>query len=1002
MNASRTLQKLKTRYGYRIVKMRALVRLWLLPFFFLSAASPLNAAQEQPLHPVNAPAAQIFTPHATNLASGLTEEENTWLATAPHIRVAVFNMPPYTGIPYTEKDVVVGMAGDYLELLKNFLNITFVPVPVDGLAQAYDAIVAGKADMTILAAQASAAKRSLLFCPWLTTNIAIAARDSNFTHLENLRNKTLAVIDEAAVSNQVEKNYPDLTLLPQTTTEQGLIAVVKGNAHAVAGALENLNFITRRLRLEGIVITPTRQELTLGFAVRADQPMLASLLKKTMDDIPKETHHRIYVRWEQGSGLSFSIWTTFWSYLITGLFCLLFFSAFYIFLRKMRQEINEKQKFQKILNTIFSNAPMGIILFDAQMRCLAANNMAMLYYLLPDNYVGQTLIQCARPGNPGNPGDEHLAELETLHSAGLTAFEKGGRHTIKTSATLENGKRNLEIIYMPLSSEHVTRDSLIMLSMDITEHVLMEKEILHQRNFSENVVDALPLPVCIYGPDGNYIRLNSSYEKLLDTPTKNLHSVMDNPIVCVRDRAPIKEKVEDLLRNCGGKTQYELHITLPGDTQERTAVTHLASFSTPPDNTPHVVGTVIDITKHIMMERDLRRALQEAEQAFMTKNYFLAHMSHELRTPINGIMNLNKMLLDNAHDARERDFLQKISLSAQNLLYIVENILTFSEMNARDLQLENAAFSIRNLLDALHTTLADKVAAKSLALNIAADMDVPETLIGDSTRLTQMLFSLADNAVKYTERGEISIRVSVAARDEKTCRLFFEIRDTGIGMSEKTIARVFDPFTQGDIGMARQHGGTGLGLSIAAKIVAAMQGEIGCESKLGEGSRFYFTARLGLVEHTAETAPKAGQAPETNVDISSVIQSKRILLAEDNPINQLVAQEILTAFGALVDTVDNGEEAVNAVNEKAYDCILMDIQMPHMDGLTATRIIKSNPLKAGTPIIALTAHTTDEDRRMSLEAGMEDHLTKPISADTLRKVLERVLVSDTAMQKSRT
>jgi signal transduction histidine kinase/ABC-type amino acid transport substrate-binding protein/ActR/RegA family two-component response regulator len=968
--------------------MRALVRLWFLPLFFLSAASPLNAAQEQPLYPVNAPAQDIAR-RTPNLADSLTEEENAWLATAPRVHVAVFDMPPYTGIPRIEKGIAAGMAGDYLELLKNFLNITFVPVPVDGLGQAYAALADGRADMTILAAKDAAAERSLLFCPWLTTKIAIAARnDATLTQLENLRDKTLAVIGETAVGKQIEKNYPDLTLLPLTTAEKGLSAVVRGNAHAVAGTLENLNFTTRNLLLEGIVITPTRQEITLGFAVRADQPMLATLLKKGMADIPRETHHRIYVRWEQESGLAFSIWTTFWSYLITGLFCLLFVSAFYIFLRKIRREIKEKQKFQKILNTIFSQAPMGIVLLDAQMRCLTANNMAMHHFTLPDNYVGQTLIQSAQAGNAG---DEHLAELETLHNAGLTAFEKGGRHTIKTSATLENGKRNLEIICMPLSSGQITQDSLIMLSMDITEHVLMEKEILHQRNFNESVVDALPLPVCIYGPDGNYMRLNNAYKKLLGIPVADVHSVTDNPMVCVRDRVPIKEKVEYLLRHCGGETQYEFHSIHPGDTQERTAITHLASFSTPPDNTSHVVATIIDITEHIKLEKDLRRALQEAEQAFLAKNYFLAHMSHELRTPINGILNLNKILLDNAHDAREHDFLQKISLSAQNLLYIVENILTFAEMNAHDLQLETSAFSIRNLLDALHTTLADKVAAKSLALSIAADTDVPETLVGDSTRLTQILFSLADNAVKYTEQGEVNIKVSVDERDEKTCRLLFEIRDTGIGMSEDTAASVFAPFTQGDTGMTRQHGGTGLGLSIAAKIVAAMQGEIACESKLGQGSRFYFTARLGLVEQATETAPESGQNSEANAGISSVIQNRRILLAEDNPINQLVAQEILTAFGALVDTVDNGEEAVKAVNEAAYDCILMDIQMPRMDGLTATRIIKSNPLKAGTPIIALTAHTTDEDRRLSLEAGMEDHLTKPINPDMLRKILERVL-----------
>lgn len=405
-----------------------------------------------------------------------------------------------------------------------------------------------------------------------------------------------------------------------------------------------------------------------------------------------------------------------------------------------------------------------------------------------------------------------------------------------------------------------------------------------------------------------------------------------------------------------------------------------------------------DISPTMRLAKKLRLALRKADKASRVKSDFLAHMSHELRTPMNGILGLSELLLREEPTPRQRDFLEKIRFSALILVRLIGNILDISKLEEGVLGMSQRAFDLREVLDSVRGVLSASLCAKNLEFRCRLEEGTPQRLTGDRARLTQVLLSLAGNAVKFTPRGGVEIRVSLVERQGSDIRLRFEIQDSGVGMSEETAAGAFSPFFQGDAGMARRYGGAGLGLTIAQRLVRAMHGDIGCKSAPGKGSIFYFTALFGLAgaENTAEEAQALAPASAFTVaqaapDAEPSLRGRHILLVEDNAVNQLVARELLTALGAAVDTADDGVQAVDMALQNDYDCILMDIQMPRMDGLEATRRIKEHPARAGTPIIAFTAHALAAERQKSLKAGMVEHIAKPVNPAELHAVLARVL-----------
>ncbi|HEX6736248.1 MAG TPA: ATP-binding protein [Azonexus sp.] len=388
----------------------------------------------------------------------------------------------------------------------------------------------------------------------------------------------------------------------------------------------------------------------------------------------------------------------------------------------------------------------------------------------------------------------------------------------------------------------------------------------------------------------------------------------------------------------------------------------------------------------------LREAIDEARRANRAKSDFLARMSHEIRTPLNAVTGLSRMVLETPLNPQQRDYLEQVMHSSDALLAIINDVLDYSKIEAGSLRLENRAFSLDSLLQSVGSLFTARVRAQGLELRFVKEDGVPPQLLGDTLRLGQVLINLVSNAVKFTPGGEIEVRVGLAERrPDRRLALAFTVRDTGIGIAPEHQENLFSPFTQADSSITRRFGGTGLGLAICRQLVELMDGEITLQSTPGHGSTFRFTAVLG----EAPAAVRPGDIePAGEVRGAPALprwSGERVLVVEDIAINRTIAIALLQRVGLSVAIATNGQEALDMLAGERFALILMDIQMPVMDGLSATRAIRANPHWRELPVIAMTAHATTEDQEQTAAAGMNAHLTKPIVPRLLYATLSRWL-----------
>ncbi len=379
-------------------------------------------------------------------------------------------------------------------------------------------------------------------------------------------------------------------------------------------------------------------------------------------------------------------------------------------------------------------------------------------------------------------------------------------------------------------------------------------------------------------------------------------------------------------------------------------------------------------------EKDLREARDVAEKNAQAKSEFLANMSHEIRTPMNGILGLLYLLSQTELAGTQESYVQKIIHSANNLLRIINDILDFSKIEAGKLEIESIPFTLDEICDELNNLFFQKAEEKGVEFYVNCGDFAKTYLLSDPLRIKQIVFNLTSNALKFTEQGYIDINVQSTQSDDNTIHCSFSIQDTGIGLSQEQMDRIFSAFTQADSSVTRKYGGTGLGLVISRSLAQMLGGTIEISSKVHEGSTFRFVCSFAIAsEHDIKTIDTS----DSKQDKQLQEQHGHILLVEDNEINQLIAMELLQAVGYTVDIAPNGQEALDLLNSSPYDLVLMDIQMPIMDGLTASKKIRENPSFTNLPIIAMSAHAMTGDKEISLEHGMNDHITKPIDPQKL-------------------
>jgi signal transduction histidine kinase len=394
-----------------------------------------------------------------------------------------------------------------------------------------------------------------------------------------------------------------------------------------------------------------------------------------------------------------------------------------------------------------------------------------------------------------------------------------------------------------------------------------------------------------------------------------------------------------------------------------------------------------EIIKHKKLEADLIIAKEAAEEAAMAKAEFLANMSHELRTPMNSIIGFTSLLLDDSLTSDQKEFLEGIRNGGEALLALISDILDFSRMEKDKMELERQPFSLRQCIEESLDMVEVQAGQKGLRLGYCIDKETPDTIIEDHGRLRQVLVNLLSNAVKFTDEGEVSVSVSSEAIKGEMRQILFEVRDTGIGIPQDKMDRLFQPFDQLERSISQKRDGIGLGLAISHRLVELMDGVIWAESIPGQGSVFCFTIQAEGIPGKQLNLREGLQ--DEAIPGSSEEKPLRILVAEDNPSNQKVILTMLRRLGYRPEAVADGREVLRALEIRTYDLILMDVKMPEMDGLTTTRMIRRLQPKNGPKIVAITAYGLDGDRVKCLEAGMDDYIAKPVKLNELAKVVSK-------------
>ncbi len=528
---------------------------------------------------------------------------------------------------------------------------------------------------------------------------------------------------------------------------------------------------------------------------------------------------------------------------------------------------------------------------------------------------------------------------------------------------------------------------------DITESKLAEQELLSESKKNQDLLRNSSDGIHILDVKGNLLEASDSFCEMLGYQRSEVLGMNVSRWDAQLTGAELERTITDQI-NANTRSQFETkHRRKDGTVFD----VEISGSPIEMDGRKVLFNSSRDITERKRAVEEVSQAKLKADEANSAKSDFLANMSHEIRTPMTGVIGLSELALDSKDPLEVHSYLQQINESANSLLGILNDILDFSKIEARQLAIENSIFKLDDLLESLNRMFTLKTQEKGVQFVINQNEKISHLVYGDQLRIRQVLTNLLGNAVKFTSSGQVSMDVKYSNISPSGMSISFAIRDSGIGMTPEQVHGLFKPFAQADNSISRRFGGTGLGLTISLNLAKLMGGNIEVESQTGVGSTFTFNVSLAIPKSThseSEKTASVNKNDEANYQIMvTALSGKRALLAEDTRVNQLVATKMLAKIGVLVDVANNGEEAIQCLQKSSYDVILMDVQMPIMNGLEATRLIRQDPRFASLPILAMSAGVTLDEQGACEAAGMTGFVSKPINSAELTKKLVEVCFS---------
>ena len=648
----------------------------------------------------------------------------------------------------------------------------------------------------------------------------------------------------------------------------------------------------------------------------------------------------------------------------------------------------------QLYHSLVDRLPIHVTRIDLQGKITFANStFSQLVGLPVEKLIGQTDFDLSPP---------ELAEK----------YQHDNRQVAETGKTLLAIEENrldgrlsyYEVWKLPVYNPVGQVVEIQAVFWDVTEREENRAALARERDLLRTLMDSLPDLIYVKDADGRYITVNSSLLKVWGNPP--LESIVGRTVsdVVNGDLAEIylRDDQDVLCHNRIIVDSEEQVVTAQGE--RRVYSTTKVPLFDAAGKVSGLVGIDRDITRRKRSEEDLRQARQAADAANRAKSDFLANMSHEIRTPLNAVIGITDLLLDGDLGQVHRDYLEIIRDSGESLMVVINDILDFSKIEAGRLELESKSFHLPDVIR--NATKAFVLRAQEKELRLACDISplVPAWVRGDPVRLRQVLTNLIGNAIKFTDRGEIVVGVKAITETACGTELLFQVRDTGIGIPSAKQEHIFKAFVQADASTTRRFGGTGLGLAICTRLVRAMGGQLQVRSRVGEGSEFFFQlpfadceppddSRYAIPAFQRRESDEGAAPAESTPSVNGAKRPLKILLAEDSRMNQVLAIGILQREGHLVTVANDGREAVEVFQANPFDIILMDVQMPELDGLQATAAIRDIEMTRGgrIPILAMTAHALTGDRERCLEAGMDGYLSKPIRLKELVQAVDQFL-----------